>query len=167
MKYSSSTEREAAFNQLWQDHQGIVVRMARYYASPQAGLDDLTQEIAVQLWRSFENFKGESRLSTWVYRVALNTCLALHRRKQPHQVEMKELPDLHPASQPEIQLDQQELLRAIRAFATQFKPVDQSLLLLLMEGVSYEEMATITGLSETNVGARINRIRKRLKAAFA
>jgi RNA polymerase sigma-70 factor (ECF subfamily) len=167
MKTSISCETESAFNHLWRTHHPMVVRLARYYGRDPDEAGDLTQEIAYQLWRSFDSFKGDAKLSTWVYRVALNTCLSFHRKYKPVRVAWKDAPPEQVFTRPEEQMDQRALLEGIQAFAKGFKPVDQTLFLLLMEGLSYDEMAAITGLSENNVGVRINRIRKRIKEQFS
>ncbi|MDX1905505.1 MAG: sigma-70 family RNA polymerase sigma factor [Bacteroidia bacterium] len=154
---------EAAFNELWQAHRGIVVRLARYYAARPEDAEDLIQEVAVQLWRALPGFRGESKLSTWVYRVALNTCLSIRRKKNLPPTALEAAAQVADTADITASLDQAALLDQVKTLAQTFKSIDQTLLLLLLEGLSYEEMADVTGLTVNYVGVRLTRIRTRLK----
>jgi RNA polymerase sigma factor (sigma-70 family) len=158
-------QTEEEYSRIWNAHQGIAVRMARYYAGAETEPSDLVQEIAIQVWRALPGFRGEAQLSTWFYRVALNTCLSHRRRKKNDTLPLTALPEK--AIDEAARIDQQSLLREIFRVAETFKPADKSLLLLLLEDLSYEEMAAITGMSVNHVGVRINRIRNKLKSIFS
>lgn len=157
---------EQAYARIWQEHQAIAQRMARYYASGAAEPEDLVQEIAAQVWLALPRFRGESKPGTWFYRVALNTCLSYRRKKRPESFPAARPPD-PPGEDLAARLDQQDLLRQVRRLAEGFRPADRSLLLLLLEGLSYEEMAEITGMTVNHVGVRISRIRARLHQALS
>src|SRR5690349_9942523 len=121
--------------------------------------DDLFQEVAVQLWRSVSSFKGESKETTWIYRVALNTAMRwLHVEKRRERIDMREA---HLVLQENPSpIDQQ--LDWLYAEIAQLDDVDRSLALMLLDDLSYKEMAGVLGITESSVGVRIHRIKKYL-----
>jgi len=125
---------------------------------------DLLQEILLSLWQAFEQFKGDSSLHTYVYRVAYNRALN-HVAKQSRMPKHTDLDDhhtcLHPGPEQDKQVQQQlnQLLFGIR----QLPVVQRQLVTLSLDGMSYEDIAAITGLSTNNVGVKLNRAKKALK----
>lgn len=152
--------QNALFAEWLNDHRGIVVKVARSFATGR-DVDDLIQEILLRLWQSTNSFRGDAAPSTWVYRVAINRALTWQRdqtsttgRSQPF-AEIADLPEAEtdPASD---RLEQ--MYAAIRTLPE----IDRTLLLLSLDGFSYADMADITGMTSTNVGARLSRARTRL-----
>lgn len=146
------------------EHQGIVRRVCSLYAVNRDERDDLYQEIVLQLWRAFPGFRGDSKFSTWMYRVALNTAL-LSRRRGAHRVRTTTDVDLAdaPAAAPERDDDD---VRALYAAIRTLPTLDRAIVLLYLEQHSHDEIAAITGLETKNVGVRIVRIKKRLRERF-
>lgn len=145
------------------DHRGILVRISTGFAAP-ADRDDLIQEMMVALWHAIPHFRGDARPSTFIYRVAQNTALVWRRRfnaRPPHDELDVDMPAAGPPP-PDEQLDlasrDERLYRAIGSL----RDIDRSLVLMHLDGLSYREMAEVTGLGESNVGVRLNRARKQL-----
>ena len=161
----TAQEQETIFRRWFDVHLGLILKVVRGCAAPE-NQDDLFQDILLQLWSSIPAFRGEARETTWIYRVAFNTALAWQRveqrRRKGHESYLK-LSVSHQAqpsdmnSQPE-----QEILERLYAAIRQLPKVDASLALMHLDGLSYQEMAVVLGISENYVGVKLNRIRKQL-----
>ena len=152
-----TTEHTSEWGRLLEDNAGIIYKLSFLYTNSKEEAEDLRQEISYQLVKSFARFKGESKVSTWVYKVALFTALS-------HLKEAKKTPVLEyavPEKAVEEQPDERwpEVLEAIKTLPA----LDKSLLFLYLENKTYAEMAVIMGLTESNIGVRLNRIKKKLK----
>lgn len=148
------------------DHRGIVVRVARSFASSPEDQEDLVQDILLRTWAARESFRGESKPSTWLYRVALNQALTWQRgetKRRKNRQQLIEVPAETAASDPDKSHRLGELYELIRTLPQ----IDRSLVVLSLDGFSYREIAEIVGVSESNVGARLSRARSRLRAADA
>lgn len=149
---------ETQFLQLIDQHQQIIHKICWLYRDSPEDREDLFQEIVGQLWKSASSFEGKSRFSSWLYRIAINTAMTIFRKKQPDVRYSSVLPDM-PANMPDDN-EQMELLRiAIR----QLNDTDKAIIALYLEELSYQEIATITGITENNVGVKINRIKNKLQ----
>jgi RNA polymerase sigma-70 factor (ECF subfamily) len=159
-------ERDRIFNDWLAGHKGILFKVVHAYAFEHADRQDLFQEIVMQVWRSVEAFRGESSVSTWVYRVALNTATAWTRKQDRHQrgkQPLEAVDGLLAASATEADPRVEWLYRQI----AQLKDVDRSVALLMLDGFAYKEIAAIVGISEANVGVKINRFKAALTAQQA
>jgi RNA polymerase sigma-70 factor, ECF subfamily len=155
-------ERDRIFGEWLAAHKGILFKVVHAYAFEHADRQDLFQEVAVQVWRSVDSFRGESSVSTWMYRVALNTAMTWTRKQSRHQrreQSLDEADDLLITMPAEGRDPRVEWLYHQIA---QLKDVDRSVALLLLDGFSYKEIAAVTGLTESNVGVKINRIKSAL-----
>jgi len=152
------SEQKRIFDEWLREHKGLFFKFVRAYAFTENDRDDLFQEIAIQVWRSIPNFKGDAAVTTWIYRITINTAIAWSRKEKKHQegrsslVESEHL--LREVNQPDPRLDW--LYEQISSL----HEVDRTLTLLLLDGFSYKEMSKIIGISESNVGVKINRIKK-------
>jgi len=142
------------------EHQGIVHHISAMYANSLEERDDLSQEIILQLWRSFRSFQDQSKFSTWLYRVALNTAISYLRKSKKFQWTTLDKAD-GIAIDPIDNLDGD--IRHLYQAINKLSKVDRAITMLYLEEYSYEEMAEILGITPINVGVRINRIKKRLK----
>ena len=155
------SDQRSRFREWYREHQGILLRVARATTRNLSDQEDLIQEIAVQLWNSIPNFKGTSKASTWIYRVALNTAISWGRKERSQREKRQRVADnlqllKQTAEPPNPKLDW--LYEQIR----QLEPIDRSLILLHLDGQTYQEIADILGISEKNVGVKLSRIRKTL-----
>jgi RNA polymerase sigma factor (sigma-70 family) len=152
---------EHAFLKAIHDHQKIISKVCRIYRNRREDQQDLFQEIVYQLWKSYPSFKGEAKISTWMYRVALNTSMAIYRKQTlplDYRDEFGE--HLHPSSSEAVVSENEErLFLALRTL----NDADKAVISLFLEDFNYQEIAEITGLSESNVGVRLNRIKNKLK----
>jgi RNA polymerase sigma-70 factor, ECF subfamily len=157
---------EALFKRWLHEYGGAVLKVARAYTLTAEDCQDLAQEILLQVWRSLPQFQGRASASTWVYRVALNTALGWHRkegrRRARHQplLEPEELPVT--ALDSAEQLQQREVVERLYAAIRQLPKADAALVLLYLDDLSYREMAEVLGISESNVGVKLNRAKKAL-----
>ncbi len=142
------------------EHQGIIHHISTLYSNSKEERDDISQEIIFQLWRSFGSFHNQSKFSTWLYRVALNTAIS-HLRKS----KKTEWVSLEKSTEIAIELtdDQEDEISFLYQAINKLTKIDKAVVLLYLEEYNYEEMADILGISSVNVGVKINRIKKRLK----
>ena len=159
-------ERDRIFNEWLAGHKGILFKVVRAYAFEHEDRQDLFQEIVLQVWRSVDAFRGESSVSTWMYRVALNTATAWTRKQDRHQrgkQPLETVDGLLAAAGTEADPRVEWLYRQI----AQLKDVDRSVALLMLDGFAYKEIAAIVGISEGNVGVKINRFKTALASQLA
>jgi RNA polymerase sigma factor (sigma-70 family) len=142
------------------DYQKIISKVCRLYRDNEQDQEDLFQEIVYQLWKSYPGFKGESKISSWIYRIALNTAIVVYRKQRLTIKYYEEIPEhLHPHSEKINSDNEEKLFNALRKLSD----VDKSITSLYLDDFSYREISEITGISESNVGVRLNRIKNKLK----
>ncbi len=141
-------------------HQGIIFKVVNIYADHKEDKEDLLQEIWLQLWLSFPRFRFQSKVSTWMYQVALNTALTYSRKSATRN---KHLRNVAAPSTDDDENTQHEQERLLWEMIRSLPKADKALILLYIEGMSYREISEITGDSENNVGVKLNRIRQKLK----
>lgn len=155
---------EARFAEIYRDHAGLVGRTARAFAPEPADRDELFQEILVALWQALPQFTAQAKLSTYVYRVSLNCALNWQRSRRRYRARLDGYQTLHAASPDTTSPAEQARLSWLYACIHALPPVDRSLILLFLDQIPYTEIAEITGLSESNVGVRLHRIKQHLIA---
>ena len=128
--------------------------------APQGMVEDYYQEVLCNLWQNFEQFDGRSKRSTWIYRVALYTCISFVRRKQPASISLSF--DL--SNEEDTALKEQ--VEELRAVINRLGHIDRALIMLWLDGYSYEEMAEVTGLTQSNVAVKLMRAKNKIKEMF-
>lgn len=160
-------EKQRRFETLLREHQRIIFKIAATFARRSEDRQDLAQEIAVQLWRSFPRYDERlAKFSTWMYRIALNVAISEVRRTSTSLISRSESIEGHhldPVAHSEPQTTEDERVAGLWAFIDQLNKLDRGLMLLYLEERSYAEMAEILGISETNVATKINRIKRKLR----
>ncbi len=154
--------KKLEFIQIIKENEGIIYKITRVYASDDEDQKDLYQEIVFQLWKSFDGFRNESKISTWIYRVALNTSITHSKkgkRKEHHIPVDFEL--LNSAEEKNSLME--ERLETLYEHINRLNLIEKGIVLLFLEGKSYDEIAKITGFTTTNVGTRLGRIKQKLK----
>lgn len=141
-------------------NQNIIHKVSRMYRNTKEDREDLFQDIVFQLWKAYPKFRNESKFSTWMYRIALNTAIAVYR-KNTIQVDYKEhIPEqLQPSSKNEQSQNEERMYWALR----QLNAAEKAIISLYLEDYSYEEIAEITGITENYVGVRINHKKNKLR----
>jgi RNA polymerase sigma-70 factor (ECF subfamily) len=156
----SDAERERQFVALFEKSRAAVRRLCYSYLNSASEVDDLFQEIMTNVWNSLPNFRGEAEPSTWVYRIAVNTALIHRRRRRPSE-ELHDIPD--PRGSMQRNLERQEQLEALHRANAQLGDQDRLVVSLLLEGLSYKEIADVTGITVNYVGVKISRIKQALE----
>jgi len=159
----TAAEQQQIFESWLSQYKGLFFKIVRAYAVSGPELDDLFQEIVIQVWKSVPAFRGESAVSTWVYRISINAALSWVRKEGRHRA----LEKIEGLVLQEGVEKADERLDWLYAEIHRMDEIDRSIALLLLEGFSYKEMAVVLGITETNVGVKINRIKKRLIATSA
>jgi RNA polymerase sigma-70 factor (ECF subfamily) len=153
---------ETTFKQWLGEHQGLIFKVVRAYAATADDQDDLFQEILLQLWFSIPNFQGKAKVSTWVYRVALNTALVWNRGEKKRRKNRDRLLTVAPQDQAGCSVQSGEIIGRLYEAIRELSKVDASVVLMHLDGLAYSEMAEILGISEGNVGVKLNRAKKQL-----
>jgi RNA polymerase sigma-70 factor, ECF subfamily len=153
-------EQKQIFENWLSQHKALVFKVVRAYASTAMDVDDLFQEITIQVWRSVPAFRQESSATTWMYRIALNTAMKWVRSERKHS--RNEAIDDVPQVLLETSGQTDERLTWLYEEIYKLDEVDRSIALLMLDGFGYKEMAEILGITESNVGVKINRIKKHL-----
>jgi len=142
------------------ENQRIIYKVCKTYRHSREDQEDLFQEIVYQLWKSYPSFEGASKISSWMYRIALNTAIAIYRKQKLPVDYVDKMPEqMHADRQVPISENEERLFDALR----RLNDTEKALISLYLEGFSYEEIAAITGITETNTGVRLNRIKNKLK----
>jgi RNA polymerase sigma-70 factor (ECF subfamily) len=154
---------EKEFLQIIQKNQGIIHKVCNIYCDLEEDRNDLFQEIVAQLWKSFPSFRNDSKFSTWMYRVALNTAITSFKKE-------KRRPDQGSLSYDNFQIvdekydtETEENIKQLHHAVTRLTGVEKSIVLLYLENKKYEEIAEITGITQNYVRVKMNRIKKKLK----
>ncbi len=156
-------QEQEPFLEIISTHQGIIHKVCRIYARNEDDRADLFQEIVLQLWRAFDSFKGESKISTWMYRVALNTAISGVRKafRRPVLSSLDDQPILAVADYADP--DKEEDLRLLHQAINRLSDIERAIVLLYLEEQSYEEISEVIGITPNYVGVKLNRIKQKLK----
>jgi len=148
---------------LVQEHRSLLYKVCRIYCFTETDRQDLFQEMVIQLWKSYPGFRGESKFSTWLYRIALNTAISDLRkqRRRPSTTSTDEIPP----SLPEMTWpgEEEQQLQQLYAAINRLSDVEKALVMLYLEDRSYEEMEEIMGINQNNLRVKMNRIREKLR----
>lgn len=140
-------------------NEAIIYKVTSFYADHNQTINDLYQEVVLNLWKAYPSFRGESKISTWIYRIALNTCITYFRRtkKQPAYTDIDLLDNIPEASETNDEI--KELYQLIN----QLGKLEKALVLLYLDDKPYKEIAEITGMTVTNVATKLSRIKDKLR----
>lgn len=142
---------------------GIIIKIARAYSKTVQDKEDLINDITLELWKSFGRFKGDSKISTWIYRIALNTSMNYKRKKEKDKLIFPD--DLKQFENQGWIIDQTDssISEILYQCIDELNQLNKAIILLYLDGNSQDEISEITGISKTNVGTRISRIKEQLK----
>ena len=154
---------ESRFLELMKENKGILLKISKIYQEDADDRNDLFQEMVLQLWLAFSSYRGESKFSTWMYRVSLNTALVFFKKS-------KKLPKYEPiqnhfeiAEENSLSTEKEEQLAILYKAIQKLEKVEKALIYLYMEDLPYSEIALNMGISEGNLRVRINRVKNKLK----
>lgn len=154
--------KERAFTQLVKQHQGLILKVSRLYTNFQEDEEDLFQEIVLQLWRSYDSFKGESKITTWMYRVALNTAITIFRKKS-RSPQTNELSEFHHASIAADHEEKQQQIDTLYRVIKMLPHVDRAIVTMYLDDLPYRDIAANLGITEVNARVKMNRLKSTLK----
>lgn len=152
---------EQEFLSVIREYERVIYKVCYLYTTPNAPLNDLYQDVILNLWKAYSGFRHECKISTWIYRIALNTCISFIRKE-------KNIPEIISLTHEADSLSEEndplnEMLRQLYRMINQLGQLDKSIILLYLEEKSYEEIAEITGLTLTNIATKLSRIKDKLK----
>jgi RNA polymerase sigma factor (sigma-70 family) len=163
-----SLNSQGDFELIIEQNKGILYKVANSYCRDSDDRNDLVQEMIIQLWRSFPSFDNTSKLSTWIYRVALNVAISFYRRDVKRKNVSVPLSDKIIEITPEVSPDEtEEQIGQLQKFISGLNELDRALILLYLEEKNQKEIAEILGLSEANVSTKVGRIKEKLRAKFS
>ena len=151
--------KEELFTDVVLQHRNIIYKVCYIYA-PQGMIEDYYQEVLINLWQNYDKFDGRSKRSTWIYRVALYTCISFIRRKQLASISLS----FDVSSDTDTLL--KENIEELHSVISRLGHIDRALIMLWLDGYSYEEMAEVTGLTLSNVSVKLMRAKNKIKEMF-
>ena len=151
--------KETDFSRIVREHKSTIYTVCYMFSKDKQEVDDLFQEVLVKLWQGYDSFQGKSDLRTWIYRVSLNTCISIDRKKKRRKTQPLlagiDLFDKNDADNRQTDMLHERIGR--------LQPFDRAIVLLWLENMSYEEIAQIVGISVKNVSVKLYRIKEQLK----
>lgn len=157
---------QLTFDSLYKENYSKVFRLCKgYFAGDTNTAQDVTQEVFIKVWEHLSTFKGESNISTWIYRIAVNTCLMTIRKNKKRNIFLNsDIPDL---AQDEEQSTQEEQLKELYKHLETLHKEDKILMLMLLEGVPYKNISEVVGISEDSLRVRIHRVKKKVTKSIS
>lgn len=158
-------DKERRFIELTDAYKDVVARVCYFYASPAAGFDDLYQEVLINIWQGMDSFRGQAKMSTWIYRTAINTCITWHRRNKRHSSGAVSLDNMgfDPADADSADTAARlENYRLLQSLISRLEGIDKALVMMWLDEKSYDEISAVTGIRPGNVAVRLHRIRERM-----
>jgi RNA polymerase sigma factor (sigma-70 family) len=162
----TTPELQERFQTLVDQHKKILYKICNSYCRNREDRDDLAQEIIVQLWCSFGKFDERYRFSTWMYRIALNVAISFYRRENTRTRHVISDED-HLLAAVDNREGQPEEIRLLYRFIEGLDPLNKALVLLYLDGNSYQEIAEVLGISQTNAATKIGRLKEKMKQEFS
>jgi RNA polymerase sigma factor (sigma-70 family) len=155
--------KEARFLQLINENKGILYKIGKIYQDDADDRDDLVQEMILQLWLGFDSFRGDSKFTSWMYRVALNTAIVFFKKQKRRPDSQPLLYDFERADEISANNEKEEKLAFFYKAVQQLGKVEKALIYLYMEDQPYGEIAAHFGITEVNLRVRLNRVKNKLK----
>jgi len=157
-------DKKILFDEIYRTNKDKIYRLCLGFLGNTIEADDLFQEILIKVWNNLDGFRNESKVSTWIYRVATNTALMYVNKKKRVLSKTSNTPvENLKIENPEYKEDQQIKINQLYKTISQLKEINKIIITLVLEGCSYEEISDITGLTVNHVGVKVNRIKNQLK----
>lgn len=150
------------FVEIFEANIGIIYKISKAYTRTAADRDDLINDIALELWKAFPRFKGHAKISTWIYRIALNTSMN-YKRRQKNEISL--FSDLKQIDNISTLIDNEDNsnIDLLYSCIEDLDEINKAIIILYLDNNSHDEISEITGISKTNVGTRISRIKEQLR----
>lgn len=160
-------ELSRRFQETIAQHKGILLKVARTYCFQPDERQDLIQEMMLQIWRTFPRYNTQYKITTWLYRIALNVAISHYRKGSNLVLGSMPLDESRVVTSEHFAERREEQLQLLERFIQELSQLDKALMLLYLEEKSHAEIAEILGLSESNVSTKVGRIKEKLKKRFS
>lgn len=160
-------EQQQFFHEIIEQHKGILFKVARVYCPTEDDRQDLIQEMMIQIWQSVHTYKDQFKLSTWLYRICLNVAISFYRKNTTRANRFTVLNEQMTEIPTEDKAETEQQLNLLTQFISELKEIDKALMILYLEDKSHAEIAEILGISASNVGTKVGRIKDKLKTRFS
>lgn len=160
-------EQQQFFQEIIEQHKGILFKVARVYCPIETDRQDLIQEMMIQIWQSVHKYNDQFKISTWLYRISLNVAISFYRKNSTRANRFTVLNEQMTEIQTEDKAETEQQLNLLEQFISELKEIDKVLMILYLEDKSHYEIAEILGMSVSNVGTKIGRIKEKLKTRFS
>lgn len=154
------SQQHETFLKIIGEYNPLIYKVCYMYAEDSEHLKDLYQEVTANIWQGLESYRGEAKMSTWIYRIAINTCVSFLRRNGRHS-SLSRL-DEEAYSLTDTNDEHASLLREMYGMISQLGKIDRAIIMLWLDEYSYDEIAQLTGLTRNNVASRLHRAKERL-----
>lgn len=164
----TETDKSNIFLTVIESNKGIIYKIANSYCKDKEDRNDLVQEIILKLWQAFDEYNDEYKHSTWIYRIALNAAISNYRKEKVREKHLTPIAESFLGFEADNSTNETELKYILlQQFISELKELDKALMLLYLEEKNYKEIAEILGISESNVGTKISRVKNLLKEKFS
>lgn len=157
----TTDEREKLFLTVSDEHKALIAKVCYLYSSAVASFDDLYQEVLINLWNGLDGYRGDARITTWLYRLAINTCISWHRRNDRFGDSVS-LDDINVDPPDAVGGTADDEVRYLHSLISRLDPLEKAVITLWLDETPYDEIAAITGISKANVAVKLHRIKDKL-----
>lgn len=159
---TESMARQKQFEELLDTYKSLIVKVCYIYSSPQATVDDLYQEVAANLWTGLSHFRGDAKVSTWIYRTAINTCITWVRRNRHASLNTSLDGAMTIADDTAEGIERERRFKMLHDMIADLLPIEKAIVTMWLDDKPYSDIAAVTGLSVANVATRLHRIKEKL-----
>ena len=152
--------KEQEFSKMVREQKSTIYTVCYMFSNDEDEVSDLFQETLINLWKGYESFRHESKLSTWIYRVAMNTCISADRKKRRQGTKVPLSMDIDLYNDEDHETKQ---VRQLHERIQRLDLIDRALVMMWLEGMNYDEIADVIGISVKSVGVKLVRIKEKLK----
>lgn len=152
-------KREEEFMSMINTFNRVIYKICCVYATDSDNVNDLYQEIVMNLWKGYENFKGQSKMSSWIYRVGINTCISFYRHNKKHQETIPLATDHDNINGDNDYINQ---LKEMYRLINQLNKIEKAIILLWLDEKSYDEIAEVMGMNKNTIASKVKRIKEKL-----
>ncbi len=160
-------QQKQHFQNIIEQHKGILFKVARAYCQNEDDRQDLIQEMMIQVWQSLHRYNNQFKISTWLYRISLNVAISFYRKNTTRANKYTVLNEQTAQMPTQEKTENEQQLNLLEQFISELKEIDKALMILYLEDKNHTEIAEILGMSVSNVGTKIGRIKDQLKKRFS
>ena len=166
MKTKETNSAKTDFTEMIEKQKGIIYKIANAYSRSSEDLEDLVQEIILQLWSSFGNYDPKYKITTWIYRIALNVSITHYRKDVVRKKYTIPMTETFISSSYTEEDDKTDDIRQLKSFIQELDEMNRALMILYLDGNSHQEISSVLNISVSNVGTKISRIKEKLREKF-